>query len=306
MADFKPKNIVLHAYDVENVDLNSDIPDIFDVLLRRLNRDESANDRRMKLNSVSSEEDVISDFSIKENSIFCVMMRISPTEEVATIPDSFFKGKTVQLGSSQSNSEPTVTVLNTVYFLVGKKYIVSSIPPSQIKRLQVYLSYLLSFEGKERNYTFAPTIVVPDDIKLNEMKEFIIGEQCHVPTAISGGGNTDFRVINVAVEFLKGLANITPDIDTLLKNNILNARLLISFTKPRKMTEDDYKKVLGAYIKPISDIEDVKIKLKNKKTLKGKDVLRTKSVSIERLDQIRLNERNLEYEMKEFLREIEM
>lgn len=150
MADFKPKNIVLHAYNVENVDLNSDMPDIFDVLLRRLNRDESANDRRMKLNSVSSEEDVISDFSINKNSIFCVMMRISPTEEIATIPDSFFKGKTVQLGSSQSNSEPTVTVLNTVYFLVGEKYIVSSLPPSQIKRLQVYLNYLLSFEGKER------------------------------------------------------------------------------------------------------------------------------------------------------------
>jgi hypothetical protein len=306
MAEIKSKNILLHAYDVENVDLNSEESDIYDVLLRRLNRDESANDRRMKLNSVSSEEDVVSDFSINQNSIFCVMMRISPTEEVATIPDSFFKGKTVQLGSSQSNSEPTVTVLNTVYFLVGKKYIVSSLPPSQIKRLQVYLSYLLSFEGKERNYTFAPTIVVPDGIKLNEMKEFIIGEQCHVPTSISGGGSTDFRVINVAVEFLKGLANITPDIDELLKNKILNARLLISFTKPRKMSDEDYKKVLGSYIKPISDIEDVKIKLKNKKTLKGKDVLRTKSVTIERLDQIRLNERNLEYEMKEFLREIEM
>ncbi|MBD5247770.1 MAG: hypothetical protein HDS54_06370 [Barnesiella sp.] len=306
MADFKHRNILLHAYEVENVDLNSDISDIYDVLYRRLNRDESANDRRMKLNSVSSEEDVISDFSINENGIFCVMMRISPTEEIATIPDSFFKGRTVQLGSSQSKSEPTVTVLNTVYFLVGKKYVVSSLPPSQIKRLQVYLSYLLSFEGKERIYTFTPAIVVPDGIKLNEMKEFIIGEQCHVPTSISGGKATDFRVINVAAEFLKGLANITPNIDSLIKNNILNARLLISFSKPRKMSEEDYKKILGAYIKPISDIDNVKIKLKNKKTLKGKDVLRTKSVTVERLDQIRLNERNLEYEMKEFLREIDV
>lgn len=306
MPEYKQKNILLHAYDVENADINSDVSDIYDVLFRRLNRDESANDRRMKLNSVSSEEDVISDFAVYENCIFCVLMRISPTEEIATIPDSFFKGKTVQLSSSQNTKEPTVTVLNTSYILVGKEFVISSLPPSQIKRLQIYLNFLLSFEGKERNYNFAPTIVVPDGIKLSEMKEFIIGDQCHVPTAVSGGSKTDFRVMNVAVEFLKELAKITPDIDTLLKNNILNARLLISFTKPRKMSEEDYKKVLGAYIKPISDIEDVKIKLKNKKTLKGKDVLRTKNVVIERLDQIRLNERDLEYEMKEFLREVEM
>ena len=43
--------------------------------------------------------------------------------------------------------------------------------------------------------------------------------------------------------------------------------MLVKFTKPRKMEEEDYEKLLGAYMKPISDADGVTFKLKNGKKL---------------------------------------
>lgn len=310
MTNLKPKQIQLQAYDIVNDDPKASCSDLFSILQKRLNHDESANKRRMKLSSSSSEEDVLTDFSISEHGIFCVIMRISPTDDIPTIPDSLFDGNIVQLTPQNDNEKKTVTVLQTIYVYVGKNHINSTLPHSQIKRLQVYFNFLLSYDGIDRTYKFEPSIKVPEGIQLNEMKEFIIGDQAHLPPVSNEkntkeNGEQGMRIINVAADFLKNLTSVVPDVDELIKNGILSARLLISFTKPRKMTESDYKRFLSSHIKAITDAEDVKIKLKNEKTLKGKDILRNKSVDIERLDRHRLNERDLLYEMKEFLKELE-
>ena len=305
MAKLKPKNITLQAYEIENNDLKSTHSDLLNVLIKRLNNDTSANERRMKLHSSTSEEDVLTDYSISETGVWGVLMRISPTLEVPIIPDSLFEGKTVRISSSLKEDEPSVTVINTAYFYVGEKGIISTLPPSQIKRLQVYLNYLLSFDGNEIDYKFNPTIIVPDGIKLSEMREFIIGEQSTLPIELSNNDSTNkYKIIDIAKDYLFELVNTVPNLDELVTNKILNARLLITFAKPRKMTETDYKKFLSSSIKPIADCEDVRIRLKNKKTLKGKDVLFNKVVSIERLDKLRLNEAEFLYEMKNFLKEI--
>mgnify|MGYP000187059640 CR=1 FL=1 len=305
MATLKNREMTLQAFDIEHEDINSDLSDLYSVLCQRLNGDSTTNERRMSLSSSSSEEDVLTDFSISENGVFGVLMRISPTDQVAMIPDILFNEKTVKLGEKKESTEQTVTVLSTAYFFVGKKYVISSLPPSQAKRLQVYFNFLLSFGGVERFYNFAPTIIVPEGIRLNEMREFIIGDNSHVPSAVTGGDSAHIKIINVAAEYLKNLASITPNVEELIKNKILNARLLITFAKPRKMTDEDYKQFLSSHIKPIADADDIKIKLKNQKTLKGKDVLLTKKVSIERLDSLRLNEKDLLYEMKKFCMELE-
>ena len=87
-------------------------------------------------------------------------------------------------------------------------------------------------------------------------------------------------------------------------NKILSAQLLVKFTKPRKMEEEDYEKLLGAYMKPISDADGVTFKLKNGKKITGSNILRTKNVEIEMIDDVRISEPALIQEMEEFLREL--
>ena len=102
----------------------------------------------------------------------------------------------------------------------------------------------------------------------------------------------------------RGLAINANNLQQLLDKKILSAQLLVKFTKPRKMEEEDYEKLLGAYMKPIGDDEGVTFKLKNGKSVKGTNILRTKDVEIEMIDEVRISENDLAQEMESFLREL--
>ena len=54
-----------------------------------------------------------------------------------------------------------------------------------------------------------------------------------------------FKVFNFAEGFLKNIVEEVPDLQEMLDKKILSAQLLVKFTKPRKMDEDDYEKLLG-------------------------------------------------------------
>ncbi len=305
MAELRPKNIILQAYEIEHEDLNAPCSDLFDRIKIKWDDSKTAADRRLSLSSTSSEEDVLAGLTLTENYAIGIVMRIAPSKEVPTIPDELFQGKTIQLSETHiDETSAFVTVLSTFYFLVTKEFIISTLPHSQIKRLQTYLNWWLSFGGEEKNYKFAPMIKVPEDYKLSEMRELALGEQYVLPKSTSPSFRTGCKIIDVAAEYIREHVSNVPNVEDLIKSNILNARLVISFSRPRKMTEEDYKAQLSSYIKPVTDAEDVKIKLKNGKMLKGKDVLNTKTVSIQRLDPLRISEPDLFHELKEFMREL--
>ncbi|HEF0030338.1 TPA: hypothetical protein R8G57_004938, partial [Citrobacter freundii] len=72
-----------------------------------------------------------------------------------------------------------------------------------------------------------------------------------------------------------------------------------------KMTDDEYERALGAYLKPVSDLDNVSFKRKDNKTeIKGKDLLLTKAVDIETTQSGKLVEQQLLQEMSKFLVEL--
>ena len=80
---------------------------------------------------------------------------------------------------------------------------------------------------------------------------------------------------------------------------------MVKFKKPRRMVQEDYEKILGATLKPVGDIENVKFKTKDKKNIvKGKDLLKTKTVEIEKTESGYLVEEQLIQAMAHYLQEI--
>ncbi len=94
-------------------------------------------------------------------------------------------------------------------------------------------------------------------------------------------------------------------LNDMMLSQMISAELLIKFKKPRRMTDDEYSRALGAYLKPVSDLDNVSFKRKDNKTeVKGKDLLLTKSVSIETTQSGKLVEHHLLQEMSKFLLEL--
>jgi hypothetical protein len=72
------------------------------------------------------------------------------------------------------------------------------------------------------------------------------------------------------------------------------------------MSKSEYdKRLANAFVKPISDIDDIEIDTKKNGKIKGSEIRRIKSVVIELTDTGKINEKLLYQEMERFLAEVE-
>lgn len=87
--------------------------------------------------------------------------------------------------------------------------------------------------------------------------------------------------------------------------NLISAKLVIEFNKPKKNDSDALKKAYAAMLKPISDLDHVQIKTRDNKQLKkGSDILRTKTVDVDQTDKGSINENTLIQAMAIFINEL--
>lgn len=306
MADNK-KKYTLQAYDIENEEIGKAYSDLYEKLEEKLKAREIADVRRMKLNPESPEEDLLSDFAITERYIFGVMWRIAPAKEVPSIPEGLFKNPTIQIDDIQEQEKRISLICKDhYYFSLNKHFLVTNLPKSRIKSLQVYLNWLLEAVRGDKLYKLTPKVKAPENMKLSEISNIVFADPSQ---RLKGKKNEQkiengFKVFKCAEGFLKSIIEDIPDLQKMLDNKILSAQLLVKFTKPRKMEEEDYEKLLGNYMKPINDADGITFKLKNGKRITGSNILRTKNVEIEMIDNVRISEPALIQEMEEFLREL--
>lgn len=304
MADIK-KKFTLQAYDIENEEIGKAYSDLQEKLKTKLEAREIADVRRMKLNPESPEEELLSDFAITTRYVFGVMWRIAPAKEVPSIPEGLFKNPTIQINDIQEQ-EKNISLIckDHYYFSLNKYFLVTNLPKSRIKSLQVYLNWLLEAVRGDKLYKLTPKVKAPDNTRLSEIRNIVFVDPAQKEKKKMQKVEPDYKVFKFAEGFLKNIVEEIPDLQQMLDNKILSAQLLVKFTKPRKMEEKDYEKLLGTYMKPISDADGVTFKLKNGKKITGNNILRTKNVEIEMIDNIRISEPALIQEMEEFLREL--
>ncbi|MBT0573663.1 hypothetical protein OKE68_10595 [Riemerella anatipestifer] len=300
MLSIKTKTIKLLAYDIDNEDIKAPYSDLFEKLKEKLGYGESADTRRMKLNLSSSDEDLLSDFAITDRYVYGVMWRISPSKEIPRIPDDYFSNPKIQIDDIFNNDEKIqLTCKEHYYFALNNHFLVTNLPKSRIKSLEVYLNWLLLATRGDKSYNFTSKIKVSEQIKLNEIKHISLKSSQKKEKNENG-----FKVFGLGTELLKKLISDTKNLDDIVRSNIFSSRLLISISKPRKMPQQEYEKLLGTYMTPISHADGVSFKLKNGKTISGENMLQYKEVEIELIDDNRISERDLVLEMEKYLREL--
>ena len=304
--DVKVKRMTLQAYDIENEEIGRAYSDLQELLRAKLLTGEIADVRRMKLNADSPEEDLLSDFALAKQYIFGVMWRISPAKEVPSIPEGLFKNKTIQITDIQEKEDNILLVCKEhYYFALNNYFLVTNLPKSRIKSLQTYLNWLLEAVRGDKLYKLTPKVKAPENMRLSEISNIVFKDPSKkVKNKKAPEEKNVFKVFNFAEGFLKNIVEEVPDLQEMLDKKILSAQLLVKFTKPRKMDEDDYEKLLGAYMKPIGDDDGITFKLKNGKKITGSSILRIKDIEVEMIDDTRISEPALIQEMESFLREL--
>lgn len=304
------RSIVLQAFEIENDELSKSSSDLMENLKKKL-QDENSNaeNRCMKLSEEGPDEDLLSDFSIMDALIFGVMWRIAPSESMPTIPEDFFKRKTIQMSEVVDKGGDDILQRKAhYYFALNKNFMVTNLPRTRVKPLQTYLNWLLSVYRGDKQYKFAPMVSGPNGTRLSDVEKVVFSDSSSSLKITDGikkvesSGST--KIVSLAKDKLNNLFSETSNLDDLIEKNIVTAKLIVQFSKPRRMKAEDYHRELQAVMKSVDDTDGVSFKLKDGKMFKGTQILRTRSVEVESLGQGSISEKDLMLGMESFLKEL--
>lgn len=304
----KPKEIKLRIFKIENNDITKKDSGLLSMLSNKLDNSK-AQDRRMILNQddPKKEEDLISDYQIRSNILISgAMLRIMLSSEAPSIPDNLFDEKRIVISElDQLEIENSSIYKDHYYFLLNNNYVVTNLPGNYtITRFQTYINWLLEIDRESFFFEFTPMTVLHDDIKLSDLRNIRIQDPSSNNFPADREVSTK-KILDLSktfiFNFLKDVKSF-PDIEI---DKIISAELLIKFKKSKDLSNEEYQKILGAYLKPICDTENVIFVPKKGSPIKGSEILKIKTVMIEFTESNKVSEPQLLQEMEKFLKEVQ-
>lgn len=311
----KPKDIILRAFRISIGDTEvSNAVNIFDDLKVKLGGSESSSNRCMILNPTdpNNEKDLISDYHevIIPKSFFCTMLRIVPGEDAQHIPDELLEQKKFSMDEveelQESHNLPNLCK-ESFYFSTCGHYLVTNLRGNKtIKDLQTYLSWLL---GNDL-LILTPMVNIPDDIPMQDISNITFSDG-YIDSSFEGevvktqsSQTRSFNLKNMAASIIDDLFGDTQDLSDIDLERIIEANLIVKWSKPKDMSKEEYEKVMGAMIKPVADLEGMTIKPKKGRLIRGEEIPKTKVVKVAHTSSGKIVEMGLQQEMSKFLNEL--
>lgn len=308
----KPKTITLRAFRIENQQLTKSNSGILEFIKQKLDNNSVANDRRLILNpdDINQEEDLLADFQYRgnNNSSMCgLIIRLMPKKDAPGIPDEMFGESRIplsELDNIENDTNLSIICKDYYYFFMNDKYIVTNLRQNiNITRFQTYLNWLIEEERGDIIFDINPMVTIPPSVNLKDIKSIKFQDPIYTGT----GENESIqqkRVGSVAIDKMKELFNDTKDFKQLVDLNIVSAEILVKFTKPKEVSKEIYEQAMAAYLKPISETDNVTLSTKNHGTIKSTEIIKIKKVEIEVTETNKIVEEQLYQEMERFLKEI--
>lgn len=281
--------IKLRAFEITNTDINKMHSDVKDKLKSFLKNSKTVNERRMLLNTEDpqKEEDFISNFS-KDNLlmdvIFCTMLRVAFGNNVQHINTHLFEKPNFTIEELNNSTLDTDAIYkNHYYFALNNNYLVTNLQGNiTITRLQTYLNWLLN-----DLYEISPLLAEEIVPSISDIKDIVVKDTSIYPTKESENSTqrSSFDLGKIALNLIKNALIDSDKLSDIELEQMISARLVIEFKKPKKSDSESLKKAYSALLKPVSDLDNFEFVTRdNKKIIKGKQILRIKEVSIETTD----------------------
>lgn len=308
------RKMKLRAFEITNKNIGKVNSGLIENLQLKLKESVETGERRMVLNSdeENPEEDLISHHNYSNNIQFCTMLRIAPGKDVQHINEQLFKKPSFTIADLNSSTIDGVAVYKEhYYFGVAGDYIVTTLRGNiPIIRLQTYLNWYLN-----QIYDINPVISKSVSKELSDVKSVTVMDPVSraaysaSPTGATITPSTGKSILNLtsyALEKVKDMFVDAPALNDVDLANLISAKLIIEFSKPKKNDSEAVKKAYAALLKPMTDIDHVQLNGRDGKSYKkGSDILRTKTVDIDLTESGNINENTLMQSMAAFILELE-
>jgi len=292
----KPKEIKMTVYEIHYVEQNPQEPDLCTDLHKSLDDSDTIRDRLMPLSEKESntDSDFIAEFKLSNNFLFGSFARLTAGEESA-VPKAVLDKKTVSLKEMISESSDTNegSIKTSSFFCIFKNLLVITNRQMTLKALQNYVNWLMEKNGILEKITFIPKKNTASEIPINDIKAIeIAGEY------IKSKDETKTQVIDLTSKILRPLLDVKgkKDFD---EENLVSAKLTLKF----KRKEINKEKALDVALK-ITDDENIVIISRSGKKIHGSEYLVTAVRSIEKVKDDIFNEKAIETEMRQILKDV--
>lgn len=299
--------IKLRAFEVISNCSNKSSADLLQVFSEQLAAIGKSKDRmvRLSLSKRDSEFDLCCNYEKKtvdsNEQLFGTMLRIKSAADVGDISEELLENKTFGIKdiTQAKNQENSYKSVNRFYYFFKSNYLVCSLQGNRtIKSFETYINSLIGTE----NYHLIPLVNLTPEVKVSDVESISFG----------GGGTRLSRsesgcqrkLISVAKDWLGNLFREDVELKNFNLEDVSKAELILKFRKPKGMSEEDYRRKYGAILKPISDNDDVSIRDRTGRVIKGSEIECSKTVSIEKNEDGILNEAALSLEMGRYITEI--
>lgn len=287
MASIFPKKFTLRAFKIANSLMTSPDSGILELLEQKLTPKLSSGARRMPLNVDEPDRELLASYSWSGNKsfLFGMMLRVIPAENGGMISEKLFDQRMITMAQVASGSSSESQYKDHFYFALNNNYLITTLPDNtNISRLQTYFNWLLESVRSTRLFEFTEMTKIPDGVPLSQLKEIQF---------VGGGSITTTRPTNREQNFLLPLKDLSSNIlrsvvcdttsfDTILENQLIEARLLLKVKgKPKDMSEDEFQRVMGAIVTNVTNDEGLILRTKDGNKYTGAEIKVKKPVSIE-------------------------
>ncbi|MDY3344326.1 hypothetical protein PG593_04430 [Riemerella anatipestifer] len=300
----RSKTVKMRAFRITNNNIHSDNVNVFPLLSEQL-KNSTANERRLVLNDKdpNKEEDLICDYKVSTSTIFGALLRIRNGDNIPELPEEIFESNTIHLEELDDlKIESSLFYKDHYYFLLSENYLIVTLRGNvTITHFQTYINWLLESVRAKDLFEFTPIVKNVPDMPLKDIKQITIKDPARQKEDAYELTETKKFSIDILCSMLKDVTSL----DEVMLSEVISAELLLKFSKPKKMTNEEYQNYFGAFIKPISDLENVTFYPKKGNAIKAEEIEEIEEVKIETTDSGKISEPELKQVMEKYLNQIE-
>ena len=297
--------VKLRAFQVSQaVDIRVHPADIVELFSAKY--DQTNVQDRMRIINEEDKEYELLPFLIKDqDTLFGAILRLEVDSKSPLISSELFKKKNFRLNELSLESKKTNIYKGHYYFCFNNKKLVTNLPGNtNIFGLQTYINWFLS--SATTPYELSPLIKSVKDTKLSDIQE-VVFEDNSIMLSSNNKSITatediqENKLIDIDVNLVKRLLNDTPNLTEEELRSVISARLLLTFNKPKKMSDEQYQSKFSAMLKPVSNLESIHYVTRNKERITADKILETTSRLIEKTQNGFLDEEQLRQAMLIYL-----
>lgn len=308
MAKEGKKNIKLRAFRIDNPFVTEMDSGVLKLLAQILDEGSTAQSRRMKLNEQDEDEDLLSDFAWQKDKfyVFGMMLRIIPGDNGGRISDDLFSHNKINISELVTPEKAVSLYKEHYYFAINNTHLVTNLSGSySIDRLETYINWLLESVRKGKIFAFTPEMTLPDELKLSEIKDIEIGGSSKVIANVKEEENFVTKIQDLASDVVTRLFKEVPTLNEIQQNQLISAKLILKLNgKPKDMSKEDFQRIMGSIVKPMSSDSGISVTSKSGKKYRGDSIKKVKDVIVETTSQNRIVEEQLKQKMELFLSEL--